>query len=95
VLGIEIVRDPVCDQLEPHQWGQIYVKQEGPDAWLVDFRVRPSTTDEQIVKLRQWASTAVLQLEASGDPAANGWFPSDASAGWWHMTVAEYYLPPL
>lgn len=43
----------------------------------------------------QWALTAIEQLEASGNPVGNGWYPSGRGEGWWYMTGALRYLPEV
>lgn len=87
--------DEIRDVLEPHQDGQLTIREAPGGAFEFDAVVRSDASPEDVEGFRQWAQVALAQLVESGDPAANGFYPSTVEKGRWYMTMANHQVPRL
>lgn len=95
---IEIVVDPSLDELlPPDRPGHVRVRKipEVPGGWEVGAAVRSDLEESRLAGFREWLRVAIEQLVETGDPGANGWFPSDVEPGVWFMNGADPRLPEI
>lgn len=87
---IAAVPDEECREWHPDQGGQIRARLDEGRVLNVVAIFRASLNDEGRRTFAEWVNLAVDQLEATGDPVGNGWYPS-SEQGWWHMVAVNHY----